>query len=301
MAENNKVTILAHSSGFHTDDIFAAATLSLVLEKDNEITIIRSRDKEAIDKADYVVDVGGIHDPEKNRFDHHQEGGAGVRENGVPYASFGLVWKKYGKELSGSIEAFEKIDKTFVQPIDAGDNGLQFLETKIPGLGPFDVQIITTIFRPTWKEDQESLDKVFLELVSYAKFLMKRVIVSTADMVEGEKFVIDAYNNSKDKRLIILDNSRYLWEEVLAKFPEPLFVIYENVSDSTWSVKGIRENMFSYTPRKKLPVSWAGKKDEELDKITGLKGGVFCHNARFMAVAKTKEAIIEMAQIALVS
>jgi uncharacterized UPF0160 family protein len=299
MANNKEVTIVAHSSGFHTDDIFAVATLSLLLEKDHEIKIVRTRSMDFIEKADYVVDVGGIHDESKNRFDHHQEGGAGKRENGIPYASFGLVWKKYGEELSGSYGAFEKIDKTFVQPIDSGDNGLQFLETKIPGLGPFDVQLITSIFVPTWKEDTKDIDDIFLKLVSYAKFLMKRIIVSTKDRVEGEKFVIESYNNSSDKRLVILNNSRYPWEESLSKFPEPLFVIYENISDNTWSIKGIRENMFSYTPRKKLPEAWAGKRDEELDNITGVSGGVFCHNARFMAVAKTKEAILKMAQIAL--
>ena len=43
-----------------------------------------------MDSADIVIDVGGQYDPDAGRFDHHQRGGAGERENGIPYSSFGL-------------------------------------------------------------------------------------------------------------------------------------------------------------------------------------------------------------------
>lgn len=36
-----------------------------------------------------VVDIGGVYDLETNHFDHHQIGGAGKRENGIPYAAIG--------------------------------------------------------------------------------------------------------------------------------------------------------------------------------------------------------------------
>ena len=41
-------------------------------------------------------------------------------------------------------------------------------------------------------------------------------------------------------------------------------------------------------------------KDEVWKLIeSGVKGAVFCHNARFIAVASTREAILEMAEIAV--
>ena len=86
-----KIKIVTHSSGFHTDDVFAVATLLIMLGENADVEIIRSRDMEVIKTGDYVVDVGGVHDPVTNRFDHHQAGGAGKRENDIPYASFGLV------------------------------------------------------------------------------------------------------------------------------------------------------------------------------------------------------------------
>src|SRR3989344_3845760 len=128
---DRKTTIVTHSGNFHTDDIFAVAVLTLVLGEEN-IEVIRSREDSIINSADYTVDVGGIYDPDKNRFDHHQIEGAGTRENSIPYASFGLVWKKFGEQLGGSVKVFEKIDQMLVQPIDAPDTGVKFLESKIP-------------------------------------------------------------------------------------------------------------------------------------------------------------------------
>lgn len=292
--------IVTHSSGFHTDDVFAVATLSLVLEKEGkEFSITRSREQVVIEAADYVVDVGGIYDPSINRFDHHQEGGAGKRENGIPYASFGLVWKHYGEVLCGNNVATERIDQSIVQPIDSGDNGLQYLDYRFQDVRPFDVGHLTHLFSLTWKENPEEVDNRFQELVSYAKFIMRRVITVANSDIEAEGLVYKNYEESEDKRLVVLDNGRFPWERVLSKLPEPLFVVYENITAGTWSVKTIRNDPGQYEPRKKLPQAWAGKKDEELEKITGVVGAVFCHNARFMAVAKTKEAILQMAELAL--
>lgn len=302
MDGNKKVTIVTHSSGFHTDDVFAVATLSLLLKKEGrDFEIIRSRDSSVIESADYVVDVGGIYNPSICRFDHHQEGGAGKRDNGIPYASFGLVWKEYGYIISGNQTVADRIDKALVQPVDfvdADPKGMTLFESPVKDLHAFDLGMIKILFAPTWKEDILKIDETFLTLVSYAKALLSRMIVYYSDEVEGERFVLEAYNNSEDKRLIILENSEYPWLRVLPELPEPLYVVYRNIKNDTWSIKCVRD-FWSYKARKDLPESWAGKKDEELENITGVSGAVFCHNARFMAVNKTKEGILKMAEIAL--
>ncbi|MEQ1500286.1 MAG: MYG1 family protein [Parcubacteria group bacterium] len=297
--DKKKILIVTHNASFHTDDIFAVATLTILLEKDHDISVIRTRDVDIINSGDYVVDVGGIHDPSIKRFDHHQEGGAGKRENDIPYAAFGLVWKAYGKELCVSEEVANRVDEVLVQPIDGPDNGVQIIDKKINELMPVDIQFLTHIFGPTWKEDQTKMDDIFLSLVPFAKVLINRVIKFSSDEVEGENKVKEAYEHAQDRRLVVVDNSGYPWLRVLSKFPEPLYVVYKNPNSETWSVKGIRENHLSFLNRKPLPQNWAGKKDFELEKITGVPGAVFCHNARFMAVNKTKEGILKMAEIAL--
>lgn len=300
MDGNKKVSIVTHSSGFHTDDIFAVATLCLILEKEGkEFTITRSRDIAIAESADYLVDFGWISNPETNRFDHHQVGKAGERSNGIPYASFGLVWKKFGADLCGSDTVANKIDMKFIQPIDASDNGVDLFKNLIDDVSPFSISSIVHLFYPTWKEEGKNIDDTFIEVVSYAKFLLSRIIKTTIDECEAEQFVLDAYNNSIDKRVVVVESNKYPWDEVLSKFPEPLYAIYRSLSEENWNMKCIRNNQNSYVCRKYLPESWAGKANDELESITGVSGAKFCHNNRFVAAAKTKEGILKMAEIAL--
>ncbi|MDQ5931189.1 MAG: hypothetical protein QG674_355, partial [Patescibacteria group bacterium] len=103
------IVAVTHNGSFHTDDVFATATLQLFYAE-RDLTIVRSREEKDIDSADIVFDVGGIYDPKTLRFDHHQKGGAGERENGIPYSSFGLIWKEYGAVLCGGAEVAQVVD-----------------------------------------------------------------------------------------------------------------------------------------------------------------------------------------------
>jgi uncharacterized UPF0160 family protein len=59
-----------HSECFHCDEVMAISILLRTNEFRDSI-IVRTRDKEIIDKLDIVCDVGGEFDAEKKRFDHH--------------------------------------------------------------------------------------------------------------------------------------------------------------------------------------------------------------------------------------
>lgn len=37
------------------------------------LSCFRTRDQKLLDECDIVVDVGGVFDPERRRFDHHQK------------------------------------------------------------------------------------------------------------------------------------------------------------------------------------------------------------------------------------
>ena len=294
----DKITIVTHSLKFHADDVLAVATLLLILEKENDVTVIRTRDPEIISKADYVVDVGGVDNPEKNRFDHHQEGGAGGRSNGILYSSFGLVWKKFGETLSGNKGVADKIDESLVQPIDAIDNGIEISKPIIENIKPYDIGDFFWVLVPSWKEGIEHIDEMFMQAVSYAKVLLTREVLKTKDIIESKDFVRKIYFGSSDKKLIVLDRY-YPTGEYMPDFPEPLFVVFPKSDDNSWVLKAVRENPGQFSNRKSLPQSWAGKRDEELEKVTGVPGAMFCHNGRFIAIAKTKEAILKLAEIAL--
>jgi uncharacterized UPF0160 family protein len=290
----SKPLVITHSGHFQPDDIFAVATLSLVLKGDFEL--IRTRDMEVIKTGDYVVDVGLMYDPSKNRFDHHQIGGAGVRANGIPYSSFGLVWKHYGEQLCGSREVMEMIDQSLVQTIDANDNGVSIYQKKtvVEPYGLFDA---FGAFNRTWNEEQD-FDSVFVEASKTAMRFLEREIFRARSKKEAKQLVQAAYEKSEDKRIIVLD-ADYPSDEVLSVYEEPLYVIKPEVGNVQWKVKAVRNDSTQFENRKSLPIDWAGKNGTELADITGVPDAVFCHNHRFVAAAKSKEGAIRLAQIAV--
>ncbi|MDE2399849.1 MAG: MYG1 family protein [Patescibacteria group bacterium] len=301
--QENKESIkklITHNGGFHSDDIFATAVLSFVLEKQNQkFEVIRTRDPEIIENGDYVYDVGGIYDEAKNRFDHHQIGGAGADESGIEYSSFGLVWKKFGAEICGSQKVADNIRKRLVAPIDGPDNGIDIFTNKFENISPYTIQDYFSSMQPTWNEENLEIDKVFLEGVEIAKNILKREVILAKDLFEAEEKVTAIYNNTEDKRILTLD-THYPFDSILYKLAEPIFIIYPR-PDTTWGIRAVRKNPKSFENRKNFPASWAGQRDEELQKITGVPDAVFCHRALFLVVAKSKEGAIKLAQIAVES
>jgi uncharacterized UPF0160 family protein len=292
--------LITHNGSFHTDDIFACATLCLILEKKGEeFKIIRTRDDEIIKIGDYVFDVGGIYDANNNLFDHHQIGGAGKRNNSIEYSSFGLVWKKFGIELCGSQKVVDMVDERLVAPVDAGDNGFDLVENKYE-ISPYFIQHAFNAMRPTWREENLTDDEMFLKCVSMAKEILAREIIQAQDMFFAEEMVISIYKNTEDKKIIILDKN-YPYEYTLHNFSEPLFVIYPRKADNLWGIKAIKDDPKTFINRKNFPKTWAGLRDEELQNVSGVSDAIFCHRGLWLAVAKTKEGAIKLAQIAVES
>lgn len=286
-------TIATHDGKFHADDVFAVATLRL-LNANSAVT--RTRDSKVLEASNIVVDVGGVYDESLGRFDHHQKGGAGMRANSVPYASFGLVWKAFGQKLCSDKSVANRIDDVLVVPIDANDNGVDLSSPTIDGVSSYELSDAIRAFVPTWQEGFEPLDSSFDEAVVFAKRIIQREIVKAEAFVAGQRMVETAYENSADKRLIVLDED-YSWKGILSGFPEPLYVVHPQ--NDTWRIYSVRDNPHVFANRKDLPESWAGLRDEPLAKVTGIQDAVFCHRNRFMAVAKSKEGALELAKQAL--
>jgi uncharacterized UPF0160 family protein len=295
-----KIKLVTHDGSFHADDVFATAALSIMLVREGkDFEVIRSRNEDVIKSADYVYDVGLVYDPEANRFDHHQNGGAGRRENGIEYSSIGLVWKKFGEKIAGSKEVAKVVDNKLISPIDSADNGMSLVEFKNE-IKPYFLQTMVTSFYPTWKNlNDEELYKGFMRAVGIAKEILIQEITQAKDMLEAENSVLEIYNSTLDKRIIVLDK-KYPYEDILSKYPEPLFVVYPKV-DGCWGAKAERENFTSFKNKKDFPKAWAGLRDGDLAKVTGVADAVFCHRVLFLAVAKSKEGAIKLAQIALES
>ncbi len=294
-----KIRIITHSAGFHADDVFAVATLSLLLGPEN-IEVVRTRDPELIATGEYVVDVGFVYDESTNRFDHHQEAGAGMRANGMPYASFGIVWKKYGAQVCGSEDIAQRIDARLVQQIDAYDNGVQTFTLDERRVSPFLLQSVIHLFEPMAGE-QKTNDEGFMEAVALARMVLTRLILSVQEDVAVEQMTEQAYQNADDKRLIVFegdDVNRTIISLHLGTHADTVYFVRRH-GDGKWQLVSVANPPSPFDNRKPLPEAWRGKDGEELQRVTGVADALFCHRGGFMAVAETKEGAIALAQLAL--
>ena len=92
--------VATHSGTFHCDEALGVALLRKLPEFVN-MSLIRTRDEELLKSADLVLDVGGVYDAARCRFDHHQNGFAEVFGNGftTKLSSAGLIYKHYGLSI----------------------------------------------------------------------------------------------------------------------------------------------------------------------------------------------------------
>jgi uncharacterized UPF0160 family protein len=288
--------ICVHDGTFHADDVFAVAALS-IYSKGN-IKIFRSRDPKVWDECDYVCDVGRVYDPAKKRFDHHQETFKEQRQNGIRYAAAGLVWKEFGEKICGSSEIAKRVDESLIQAVDAEDNGQELFTPIFKDVNPYTISDLVADFNPTWKEDVSSGMMSFQYLVSVAKRILERSIKDAEDEISGEEHIKKIYNETEDKRLLILDGE-YSWQHFVSHLPEPLIVVKPIYSNNTWYARAVPVEGHKYDIRIHFPESWAGKEGEELQKVTGVSDAKFCHKGRFLCFAYSKEGAIALAKLAL--
>ncbi len=292
----SKLKIITHSGAFHADDVCAVAVLDLLHK--GEVEVVRTRDAAVMATGDIVLDVGGVNDGQKF-FDHHQPGGAGLRENGIPYASFGLIWKRFGEELAGSKAVADKFDKVFIQGVDAIDNGVTLTESKFKDVYPLSFNSLVMAFNPFWNEGDNLRDVYFLDAVEMFKKIISREINFLKVQEEAKDLVRRDYEKASDKRIIVLED-HYPFEEILSGFPEAIFAIYPSPQLESYHVKTIwLGGGEAFKTRKDFPAAWAGKINEELAALTGVPDALFCHNKLFLATAKTKEGALALAMKAL--
>ncbi len=288
-----KKTLVTHDGSFHADDVFACATLFLFF-KEEEVEVRRTRESDWFVKGDVVFDVGKIYDEEKDRFDHHQKDGGGLRSNTIPYAAFGLVWKKYGESICGSKEVANFVDEKLVAPVDASDNGVD-IETPIHDeVRKYDISKCIASFNVTKFDGEKTKDEAFLEAVSFAKKIIEREIQSAREREAVRHVLVEVYKKAEDKRVLVLTEKYFFEDEAPSLCPETLYIVYP-YTEHFWSAKAVRKNKASFDSRKPFPLEWVGKSEIEMPIVTGVPDARFCHNARFLVSADSKEGAMSLA------
>lgn len=294
----NRANCITHSGTFHADEVFATVLLSLVLDNIN-ILRINEVDESKIYKEAIIYDVG------LGELDHHQAGGNGKRNNGISYAACGLIWKKYGIRILENIGIssdnidylFNKIDKNLIQFIDANDNGITpSIKTDYKYIS---LASIIASFNPNWDEDVDA-DIRFMDAINLAKIVVRNEFESEISKLKAKSKVENAINCSENN-IMILDEfmpwKEFILESNLNKAKDILYVVFPS-NRGGYNVYAVPKEEGSFENRKSFPKEWAGLRDENLQKVTGVKTARFCHTACFICTAQTKDDAIKLAILA---
>jgi uncharacterized UPF0160 family protein len=296
--------LVTHSGGFDADELLSSVVLTRLFP---QAEVVRSRAQEWITPgADRIIyDVGGIYDAEAMIFDHHQRG-APLREDGQPYSSFGLIWKHYGRDYLAAwglpdahIESvYSAFDGSFVLPIDLMDNGA--MDSSVAGLlAPLTLPVLLETLKPVFDDtDPEADDRGFHAALAIARSFLEAKIAGYAAVLRAEALVNRAIADAGQGRILELPMGMPFRSAVVnAGADHLLFVVHPR--DKDWCLTGIRRADEGFELRADLPAAWAGLTGGGLEAVCGVEGASFCHNGRFIAAAKTREAALAMAEIAV--
>ncbi len=277
-----------HDGTFHADEVTACAFLLLfnLIDLDK---IVRTRDLETLSRCEYVCDVGGIYDPSRKLFDHHQAGYQG------PLSSAGMILL-YLEEV-GILTAKERrfFDLSLVIGVDAHDNGKELHST---GVATYS-HVISNFTPIHYDVDPAVQDAAFFEALAFAKQYLER-LWNRYQYIQSCREIMENAMASHNEFLIL--NTNIPWLEIFfelngANHPAQFLIM---PSGSHWKLRGIpptfEEKMKVRFP---LPQEWAGLLAEDLSKASGIKGAVFCHKGRFISVWETLEDAIKALEYTL--
>lgn len=296
--------LVTHSGGFHADELMSSVILTRLFP---EAKIVRSRAPEWITPGAgrIIYDVGGAYDAQAQIFDHHQRG-APLREDGQPLSSFGLIWKHYGRDYlvaSGVPEAHVEavhasFDRSFVLPVDLVDNGA--LSPSIAGpLAGLTLPALLETLKPVFDEtDPDADERAFHAALAIARSFVEASVGRSAAKLRAEAVVHQAIVATGEGRVLELPMGMPFRPAIVkAGADHLLFVVHPR--DKDWTLTGIRRADEGFELRADLPAAWAGLTNEALEAACGVEGATFCHNGRFIAAARTREAALAMAELAV--
>jgi uncharacterized UPF0160 family protein len=307
------VKVGTHDGVFHADDVLACAIVRMALGGEGwewadeptsdsaKLAFVRTRDPRVLDDCDIVIDVGGVYDPDRGRFDHHQTGRAGARPSGVLYSAAGLVWRKYGEIVCSNKAVAEEVDRKFVAPVCATDNGQKLFNGGTPAfekIAPTSFSSLIASLNPCWYE-YPSHDGCFQSAVETAQYLLSRAIKAAEGKAKARAIVREALRADPDAAVIRLDRFVPWEEEIVESAPHALYVVFPNETGDTQMVQCVPDALGSFGKRKALPAAWSGLRDAAFCAATGVEDGVFCHPDVFICGARTREGAMRLARLAV--
>ncbi len=289
----NEANGITHNGTMHADEVFATAFLSLYFGNFKVARV--SEVPKDISTNTIIYDIG------KGKFDHHQTD-ARIRDNGIKYSSFGLLFEEYGLnylkklKLKNTKTIYNYLVKDFIEAIDAIDNGI-FPEIK----SIYKIKTVSDvikIFNPSYGSNDNE-DEQFIKAVSLAESILTEELKNVIGKVEAGAKVKKLLNKTKGS-ILILDEYLPYEETVLTSLSgkKIKFAIYPS-NRGGYGIKTIPISTTDKTSRVYFPKEWGGLTNDDLEKVTGVKGSLFCHTNRFLMTASDLNTAIKLAEIAI--
>ena len=268
--------LITHGATFHADDVFATALMTIlnpgaifIRTLDPEKTVQDLIDKKRVDKDRIIVyDIG------RGEFDHHQLD-TPVRENGIKYAAFGLLWKAFGDH-----EQYPYFDEDFIQQIDDHDNGGKECE----------INKIIGAFNRTSNESSSFPENTgFQDAANIAINILERLFIQYDEdnLTRKQLEECEVKENCDGLKYIISPvpprNNRYLYEKNIR------IIIYPHLRGG-YAVQFRSDKFGSMESSYYFPEIWRGKPQEKLPD-----GVTFVHKSGFLANCKDIETAEKMA------
>lgn len=277
-----------HDGTFHADEVTACALLLLfnLIDRDK---IVRTRDLDVLNTCEFVCDVGGIYDPQRKLFDHHQA------EYQGPMSSAGMVLLYLRSSEIVNLKEYDLLNLTLIMGVDAHDNGK---DPQIPGLCTY--SNVISSFTPVPQDvPTEVQDQAFFQALDFAYGYLSRLWNKYNYIQSCRQLVSESMQENKD---CLMFDKTIPWLELFFELDglhhPAKFVIMP--SGEHWKLRGIPPNYDDKMKvRQPLPKEWAGLLDDDLKKISKIPGAIFCHKGRFISVWETREDAIKALHYAL--
>lgn len=296
-------TVVTHNGLFHADETFGVAFLNLIIG--SEMRVVRTRNPQEIEGAYVALDVGGVYDNAKLRYDHHQREFTDVHEGtSVKLAACGLIWKHFGTclitkfhpelDLEQVQSMWQSVDETICRPVDLQDNGQGTFKVEGAEAQALTVSMMVAAFN---QQDiySPAQDEAFIRVVEILKEYVLNFLRAGANKLQLLKEAEEAVEQQKGNRVLVLDKFLPYREVVLKANAEGAqFDLVTYPAKGQWNLQTVPvddtpENF--YSQRVSLPERLWGLTGPEASKEQlGVCDLVFCHKTGFLAAVKADTA-----------
>ncbi|KAM0687362.1 hypothetical protein COBT_001401 [Conglomerata obtusa] len=292
--------IITHDGTFHLDELLAISILQQIYPATK---IVRTRDHSTLSQYDIlaVVDVFGVFDPNKNLFDHHQRGfnETFTPETGVKLSSAGLVYRHFALQFLNTYEipysqALNIYKKYFIHA-DAIDNGID-VQSKVhikDEYRPIKVRSFSDIV--SLYNDNDDFETALEFVKGDLDRFMKRYKKNTDNIesvrmnmleCEGDILILTVKDN-------VMDIVCELEKQMNRNYK------YLIMNDTRWKGYAVIKEVGSFENKVPFYEKWRGLRNEELQKVCGVKDAIFVHASGFLAICNSFDGILELCKKSL--